>query len=305
MLMTYYLTTSPFAGRCSGIADDTMGNANPSAFGRVPYYIGGMISFALSLPIRVAILAFRVVKALVAILYAIFGTLSQDRAKNWKQCRDELVRVAGSLAEILSGCLGVIAPPFAYRLELKLYTNKTIREGAIWTVRKEVGGVKFQPSGITPTPEKTPVTLPSGSKPYVRSTNRPSAPPSGALDVKQLEAKAQQIGHLMGQMLDKNQDPEKLIQQLLAYITERIAAKIQNREHVRILKEIKERILSQPTTIQGIAAVVTDLAGQGPQIAEELRRILAQWGLNVELPGQGPPVVIEEIPNPDLDPNLD
>jgi|GEM_PF-4043507 len=247
--MMHYLTTSPQSGYWGKPPEASPGTSHytdPRRPAKSALYIKGMVAFACSLPIRVAILAIRVLKAIASIFYAIFGTLSQDRAKNWKECSKELVRLMGSIAELLSGCLGVVAPPLAYRCELALYENESVRTGAFLTRRNELGGPRFASSNIRPRPEQAPATHPDGPhKAYVRPemprAQEPavSAPVTGNDQPGDMALLLQQIDRRFSQ---ENGDDFK--RELILYITERLGNQAGGEGWKLLnLREIGERLL--------------------------------------------------------------
>lgn len=94
---------------------------NPLAY---PFlYFFGMIAYACALPIRVAILAF----ALLRWVIGPFTILCCGRPENFfEEMKTRSIVVLGALGEVGSGTIGVVCPPIAYALDEWIQTHATV-----------------------------------------------------------------------------------------------------------------------------------------------------------------------------------
>ena len=172
MTVKPYLNTSPVKRLWDKCDEGTPGGY------KAILYVRGMAGFALSLPVRAAIVAYRVLTTTVALLKAMASLITGDRLKLWKECGKEAFLLVASVAEVATGVMGVLFPTRAYKAELKLYKNvmgvlsrtfdcKDVSKGQIFTQLKGTG-VTQPLSDNQPTPVTPLAKLSEDHKPYVR-----------------------------------------------------------------------------------------------------------------------------------------
>lgn len=89
------------------------------------FYSIGMINFALSLPVRIAIAAAAAIRVLVLFVKAVYQEQFGDIGRTLKE--SGLVFL-GSLGELVSCAIGVVCPPIAYKIDEFIQHNQIINK---------------------------------------------------------------------------------------------------------------------------------------------------------------------------------
>ena len=90
-------------------------------------YARGMIGYGLSLPIRVGFVAFRAIQTAISLLDFIGRAIFVSYAEACRDLKDNLLVLAASITEVVSGAIGVVCPLVAWEYETWLYSHDVMQ----------------------------------------------------------------------------------------------------------------------------------------------------------------------------------